>query len=410
MKNQLQGTINLPGSKSESNRALMIAAYGGFPLEADNLSDAHDTVLLKALLENQCATKSKEEVVVDCEDAGTVARFLMTYLANKPGTWLLTGTERLCQRPVAPLIDALRQLGADITCLKEPGCLPVRIHGKQLEGGGVELDTSLSSQFASSLLLASPTWKKGLRLSMKGNPVSEPYLAMTIEMMHHFGVRVDARGQTLTIAPQRYKSCRFSIEADWSAASYWYEMMALSEGGCLLLKGLAANSIQGDSVAVEMFGKLGVSTVFKTDGVLVSKVKNLESQCDEFLEFDFNSAPDLFPSIFVTCIVLNIKAVFKGISTLSKKESNRINALITELSKIYTFINIVTDYRIIIEKSSLKINYLDIKEVVFNTYEDHRVAMSLAALCPRFGTITVDKPLVVNKSYPAFWNEISSVK
>lgn len=407
MNKQLQGTVNLPGSKSESNRALMIAAYGGFPLQVENLSEAHDTVLLQTLLENECAMATSNEVVVDCEDAGTVARFMMTYLANKPGEWLLTGTERLCQRPVAPLIDALRQLGADITCIKEHGCLPVRIHGKQIAGGRAELDTSLSSQFASSLLLASPTWKDGLHLVMKGDPVSEPYLAMTIEMMRHFGICVEVKGQTITVASQRYKSCRFSIEADWSAASYWYEMMALSDGGCLLLKGLVPNSIQGDSVVAEMFGKLGVNTRYKSDGILVSKVKNTQAQSLEPFEFDFNSAPDLFPSVFVTCVVLNISAIFKGIATLSKKESDRINALVTELSKIYTFINIVSDYKIIIEKSSLKINKLNIKEVVFNTYQDHRIAMSIAAMRPQFGNVTVDVPSVVNKSYPTFWNELN---
>lgn len=401
------GTIQLPGSKSESNRALMMAAYGGFPLEVDNLSEAYDTVLLKTLLEQQCAVALPNEVVVDCKDGGTVARFLMTYLAGKPGNWLLTGTRRLCQRPMAPLVDALRQLGADITCIESPGCLPARIHGKHLEGGCAELDISLSSQFASSLLLAAPTWEKGLQLSMKGNPVSEPYLAMTVEMMRHFGIHVDVQDSNITIDAQQYQPRRFSVEADWSAASYWYEMMALGKGGSLLLKGLAPKSIQGDSVVAEMFRKLGVDTQFVTEGALVSKTGNAPSYSKEPVVFDFHSTPDLFPSVFVTCVALNHYAVFKGIATLSKKESDRINSLITELYSIYTFINIVSYDEVVIYNSSINVNAFDINKIVFNTYQDHRIAMSVAALQPLFGRLTMDDPSVVNKSYPTFWEEFN---
>ena len=193
---RLQGTLSLPGSKSESNRALMIAAYGGFPLEVDNLSEAHDTVLLKALLEHPSPQ-------VDCEDAGTVARFLMTYLAGKPGTWTLTGTKRLCERPMAPLVDALRQLGADIA----GDGLPLKIVGRPLKGGAVTLDASLSSQFASSLLMAAPTWENGLELTLTGDPVSMPYLEMTVKMMEYYGVRVIWEGNTITVPHQSYQLC-----------------------------------------------------------------------------------------------------------------------------------------------------------------------------------------------------------
>lgn len=366
MKKTLHGTVNLPGSKSESNRALMIAAYGGFPLEADNLSAANDTVLLKTLL-NQTPT------TVDCQDAGTVARFLLTYLANKPGTWLLTGTERLRQRPMAPLIDALRQLNAVITS----DTLPVAIQGRKLDGGHVNLDASQSSQFASSLIMAAPTWEQGLKLSLTGNPVSMPYLEMTIKMMEHFGVHVDRNGNEITVAHQSYQPRPFSVSADWSAASYWYEMMALSDVGELLLKGLKADSLQGDAIVAQWFKPLGVITSFEPEGARLTKGPvDLQN-----LVFDFTNTPDLYPAVYATCVALHLDAVFKGTETLSNKESDRLKALQTELSHLG-------------------------EDRVFRTYGDHRIAMALASLWPIFGPVAVNDPLTVNKSYPGFWDDI----
>ena len=401
MTKPLQGTVDLPGSKSESNRALMIAAYGGFPLEAKNLSEAHDTVLLQALLEQVNSPNTTEPVVVDCEDAGTVARFMMTYLAGKPGTWVLTGTERLCQRPMAPLVDALRQLGAEIDTV----ALPAVIHGKELGGGAVTLDASQSSQFASSLLMAAPTWKDGLRLRLNGNPVSMPYLEMTVKMMEHFGAHVMRNANEIVVAPQPYRSRLFEVSSDWSAASYWYEMMALDDGGELLLKGLKSDSLQGDSAAVEMFSKLGVKSEFVETGVLISRLPQEKTTHLQPVVFDFKNVPDLFPAIFVTCVVLHINSVFNSISTLYNKESDRINSLFIELRKLYTFINIVSDDSIIIKEISLTGNWYNNKNVFFNTYHDHRIAMALASLGRKFKNVTVDNHDVVNKSYPGFWRQ-----
>lgn len=407
MNKPLQGTIQLPWSKSESNRALMIAAYGGFPLEVDHLSDAHDTVLLKGLLDHIHALSSNGEILVDCEDGGAVARFLMTYLAGKPGIWLLTGNDRLCQRPMAPLIESLRQLGADVVCTKTEGFLPVKIRGNRLSGGRGELDATQSSQFASSLLMAAPTWENGLRLVLKGKPVSEPYLDMTLAMMECCGIRVVRDGQEIVISHQQYHSRKYEVSADWSAASFWYELVALSDRGELFLNGLMGNSLQGDSAVVGMFSKLGVKTVFEDNGVCIIKDKSASLQSTEPIVFDFIDTPDLFPPVFVTCIALNIVSVFKGISILLTKESDRINSLITELSKIYTFINIVSDDEIVIEKSTITVDLNDIRNIVFNTHNDHRIAMSLVALRPRLGMIIVDNTSVVNKSYPTFWNELA---
>lgn len=375
MSKPLRGTVNLPGSKSESNRALMIAAYGGFPLEADNLSEANDTQLLKKLLSlpSLRGASATKQSIIDCEDAGTVARFMLTYLADKPGTWLLTGTKRLCERPMAPLIDALEQLGANITEKQ----LPLKVIGSNVKGGPVTLDASQSSQFASSLLLAAPTWEHGLQLTLTGEPVSMPYLEMTIAMMAHFGVKVTRSGNTITVPHQSYQSRPFAVSADWSAASYWYEMMALSDGGNLLLKGLKADSLQGDAVVAEWFKPFGVVTTFEPEGARLTKLPADPHD----LVFDFTHAPDLFPAVCATCAALGVDAVFKGTATLSAKESDRLNALKAELSHLG-------------------------ENRVFRTYGDHRIAMALAALWPRFGPVQVDNPSVVNKSYPNFWNEL----
>lgn len=405
MNRLLKGTITLPGSKSESNRALMIAAYGGFPLEVDGLSDAHDTVLLKNLLSATSlrAQRSNPLVVerVDCEDAGTVARFMLTYLAGRPGTWTLTGTKRLCERPMAPLIDALRQLGADIV----GDGLPLKIVGKPLKGGAVTVDASLSSQFASSLLMAAPTWEQGLRLTLTGKPVSMPYLEMTVKMMEYYGVRVIWEGNTITVPHQSYQSRPFKVDADWSAASYWYEMLALSEGGTLLLKGLKPDSLQGDSRVADFFKPLGVRTEYADEGVSIMS-EGVLPPIAKLLEFDVSDTPDVFPSILVSCVVLHIEAVFHGISTLFLKESDRVNSLIVELLKLYTFINIIDDNRLIIRKSSFKGDQVNGTNLFFSTFGDHRLAMALAGLKVRFEKVALDCPNAVNKSYPTFWDDV----
>jgi 3-phosphoshikimate 1-carboxyvinyltransferase len=387
----------------------MIAAYGGFSLEVDNLSNAHDTVLLEALLDKVNGTASNEPVTVDCEDAGTVSRFMMTYLACKLGTWLLTGTERLKQRPMVPLINALRQLGADITCLDDEGYLPLRICGKTIQGGFVEMDVSQSSQFVTSLLLAAPTWENGLRLRLETKPVSEPYIQMTVSMMRHFGIDVEWEGSEIIVRHQSYQPRRFVVSADWSSASYWYEMMALSEGGNLFLKGLREDPAQGDSKVAEIYKVFGVQTVFEKQGTRITKNETMPDFGDNPLVFNFNDAPDLFPAVFVTCVALHCDAVFKGITTLKLKESDRINCLITELSKYYTFINIFNNNEIVIRKSSLSDININKEKVIFNTYNDHRIAMALAGLLMRFEQSVFDYPDAVSKSYPDFWKNLEAL-
>lgn len=393
MKKLLQGTVNLPGSKSESNRALMIAAYGGFPPQVENLSEAHDTELLKKLLRQVDAFSS-----INCEDAGTVARFLMTFLAGKPGVWTITGTKRLCERPMAPLIDALRQLGAGI----EGDSLPLKIIGKPLKGGHVTLDASQSSQFVSSLLLAAPMWDQGLELDLIGEQTSLPYIDMTLSMMRHFGADAICDGRHLVVRPKPYQARAFEVSPDWSAASYWYEMMALGDGGEVLLKGLKSNSLQGDAIVADWFRQLGVITSFDDRGACLTKVKVDPRE----LVFDVTNTPDLFPALFVTCVAKYYRARFQGISNLSKKESNRVDSLISELSKIYTFINILMGDEIVIDPSLFKNDIGNNNKVLFYTYQDHRIAMSLAPLSMRIGQVSFDDITVVTKSYPTFWDDV----
>ena len=395
MNKLLQGTVNLPGSKSESNRALMIAAYGGFHTQVENLSEAHDTELLKKLLRQVDASSS-----INCEDAGTVAHFLMTYLAGKPGIWTLTGTKRLCERPMAPLIDALRHLGAGI----EGDSLPLKIIGKPLKGGHVTLDASQSSQFVSSLLLAAPMWKKGLELDLVGELASLPYIDMTLSMMRHFGADAIRNGRHLVVRSKPYQARAFEVSPDWSAASYWYEMMALCDGGELLLRGLKANSLQGDAIVADWFRQLGVATSFDDGGARLTKVKVDPQE----LVFDVTNTPDLFPAIFVTCVAMHYRARFLGIRNLSIKESNRIDSLIFELSKFYKFNNILNSDEIVINKYIITKDIINNNKVLFNTYHDHRIAMALAPLKLLFDQVCFDDASVVTKSYPTFWEDMKN--
>lgn len=407
MKDSLHGAVSLPGSKSESNRALMIAAYGGFSAAIGNLSKAHDTVLLQTLLRKVVDSQGPATVQLDGEDAGTVVRFLLPFLSGREGIWLLTGSERMRQRPIGPLVDSLRQLGAEITCLNQEGYLPVRITGKPLAGGRVDIDASQSSQFVTALLLAAPMWEKGLVLKLVGDIASQPYIGMTVAMMEHFGARVLCEGRTITVLPQAYQHIPFVVSADWSAASYWYELAALGRDSSILLKGLKRPSLQGDAVVADWYESLGVHTADEACGVRLTKgEEKAPGAGDAPLAFDFKDSPDLFPAVLVTCVALHRPAVFTGIKNLSLKESDRVTSLVTELNKLYTFINIIGGDEIRIEKSLLLDDFHNGNAVVFNTYHDHRIAMALAPLTLLFPSVSLDHPEVVAKSYPGYWGEI----
>lgn len=386
--------IQLPASKSESNRALMIASYGGFVADIQNLSDSDDTLLLKQILEHV-----DELEIIDARDCGTAARFLLTYLACREGSWLLTGAERMRQRPMQELIASLRKLGADIRCVEQEGFLPVRINGKPLRGGNAVMEVSKSSQFASSLLLAAPMWSDGLLLELQGQLNSLPYIDMTINMMRHFGASVVRTGRLIRVAPEPYRPKAFAVESDWSAASYWFEIAALSDDCDILLKNINIDSLQGDAKMIEFAESLGVCAAAEDHDL---RLKKMPLQGKPIL-FDFSDTPDLFPTVVATCVGLGIGGRFMGIRNLTIKESDRVEAMTTELRKIGAqFCRLSTDELVLTASS---INSCDDKNLIFNTYNDHRIAMALAPLQMKIGRVEFDHPEVVGKSYPHFWDD-----
>jgi len=382
---KLQCDITLPASKSESNRALMIASYGGFAPDFQNLSDSKDTLCLaNALREIQLGN-----TLIDIADCGTAARFLTTYLACYEGDWLLTGTERMKQRPMVPLVEALRGLGADIQYVEKENRLPLQIIGKPISGGKATIVMSQSSQFASSLLLAAPMWPQGLEMELVGELTSLPYLEMTLTMMRHFDAKIEQRDRMIKVFPKHYQSMDFEIEADWSAASYWYEMAAFCEECEIRLHGLVGpstlrqaqgsgtSSLQGDVVIVDWMRQLGVGT-FVEDKAIVLRKLPFEKRP---LCFDFSAHPDLYPTIAATCAGLGVEARFLGLDNLHLKESDRVEAMQTELAK------------------------LSHHSVHFCAHNDHRIVLALAPLSMLVGPVHFDHPEVVEKSYPKFWGD-----
>lgn len=395
---KLQCDITLPASKSESNRALMIAAYGGFEPVFQNLSDSKDTLVIKKTLSRlpfmsflygfvrwRESLKGKQQTI-DIADCGTAARFLATYLACHEGEWLLTGTQRMHHRPMAPLVEALRALGADIQYVEQEGFLPLRVIGKPLAGGKTTLDMTQSSQFASSLVMAAPMFPNGIELDLIGDPSSLPYLDMTLSMMCHFSAHAERQGRRVVVQPKHYQAKPFVIEPDWTAASYWYEMAAFSEECEIRLKGLGGPStgsgtacLQGDVIIAEWMNQLGVGTFAEGEDLVLRKIPFEKRP----LHFDFSQHPDLYPTMAATCAGLHMEAHFTGLDNLTLKESDRVEAMQTELSK------------------------LGQQPLRFCAHNDHRIAMALAPLSLLFGPATFDHPEVVEKSYPNFWKYTS---
>lgn len=388
--------IQLPASKSESNRALTIAAYGGFAPDFQNLSESSDTQLLKHIFEDL----GKNEAV-DVRDCGTAARFMLTFLACHEGRWLLTGTERMQQRPMQDLLVVLRKLNADIQCVEKDGFLPVRIVGKPLNGDKITVDVTRSSQFASSLLLAAPMWPNGLELELEGELNSLPYIDMTISMMRHFGADVERKNRAVFVKPKPYCPTTFVVEPDWSAASYWYEIAALSEDCDIFLKNLSLQSLQGDAKVANMAELLGVQTIVEKNGLRLKKLPHASTN----LSFDFSDTPDLFPAVVVACAGLGREARFTGVKNLSVKESDRVEAISKELSKIGVHFERVSENELWLKPSDLQ--NVSCKTLKFNSYNDHRIAMALAPLGLIFSSIEVDQPEVVVKSYPGFWSDFA---
>ena len=412
------GEVCLPASKSESNRVLMIAAYGGFELDFQNLSESKDTQTLLDVLRGLPPTDSiatpptylRNDIggnprIIDIADCGTAARFLTTFLACRSGRWLLTGTERMKQRPMAPLVDALRVLGAEIQYVENEGCLPLRITGKPLSGGMVSIDMTQSSQFASSLLLAAPMFSQGLELELLGSLSSLPYLDMTLAMMRHFSARAERQSKKVVVESQPYQRQLFTIEPDWTAASYWYEMAALSEECEMKLRSLSLSKgrlyYQGDSIIAEWMKSLGVKTITDGDSLVLRKI-SFEKQP---LHFDFSATPDVFPTMAATCAGLQLEAHFTGIANLTLKESDRVEAMRVELEKIGTKLEYVSENELVLMPSAQLPFFEKTHPLCFASHNDHRIVMALAPFSLLFGEVFFDHPEVVIKSYPDFWKD-----
>lgn len=396
-------TIQLAGSKSISNRLLILNEVLNLNLALENNSTSEDTFLLQSAL---MQIKNKKGGTVDIHHAGTDMRFLTALLATKEGDWILTGSDRMKQRPIGELVNALRSLGADISYLEKENFPPLKIIGKKLKGGQLEIDGSISSQFTSALLLISPTFEDGLELTLKNEIVSWPYILMTLDLLSQFGLRVSTVLNTINISPTRNTKHEainnpFSIESDWSAASYWYSIVALSKNAEITLTGLNKSSSQGDSVLPIIYEELGVSSQFTNEGLLLTKNSNVSTQ----FEYDFTNCPDLAQTVAVTCFGLGIKANLKGLKTLKIKETDRIVALKTELEKFGANVEINSDSLTILETRNKKPETRN----PINTYNDHRMAMSFAPLALAFGPLDIQNPEVVSKSYTLFWEDLKSV-
>ncbi len=395
----LIGTIHLDGSKSISNRLLIIQALSDQEFAISKLASADDTQLLKKVL------REKGEVY-DVHHAGTSYRFLTSYLCLQEGHQVLTGSERMKERPIGPLVDALKTLGAEIEYLEKEGYPPLRIGEAKWETKEevLEIDATISSQFISSLLLIAPKLPNGLRLRLKGELVSRPYLSMTLELMREFGIDYSWEEDIIQIVNQDYAGKDYTVEADWSAASYYFNLVSLVPGSRVVLQGLKETSIQGDSAIVDMMKKLGVDARWEAGNWLL---EHSEERTGNY-EYNFILQPDLAQSIAVCLAGHGINGLFTGLQTLKVKETDRIKALQQELQKVQVYLSLLPSK---FSKKSSDEMYLQEGKAsseappIFATYRDHRMAMSFACLSAIMD-IEIEKPMVVSKSYPRFYEDL----
>lgn len=390
------GDITLDGSKSISNRVLLIHALCKDEFSIDRLSTSKDTKTLEALLK-------LTEGTYDAGAAGTTFRFMTAYLALQPGTQILTGSERMKQRPVGVLVEALNELGADIRFLDKPGYPPLSIGpGKFGAVNELRIPANISSQFISALLMIAPVLPNGLILHLEGAIVSRPYIQMTLSLMKRFGVDAQWIDSTIKIQKQSYQAKDFVVEADWSAASYYYALAAFSDNLHLHLGGLFKNSLQGDSILAEMMIQFGIETEYLADGLILTKGK--ASSVDSF-NWNFIKCPDIAQTLAVVCGGLGIDGSFTGLSTLKIKETDRVQALENELKKVaVNFVETETRQGVSCQMDGKA----KVDSPVFSTYEDHRMAMAFAPLA-MFGTVNIEEPMVVVKSYPNFYEDLKKL-
>jgi 3-phosphoshikimate 1-carboxyvinyltransferase len=385
-------SIPLPSSKSESNRALVIDALTEGKNKLSNLAEARDTQTMIRLLETNPA-------VFDVLDAGTTMRFLTAFAAATNQQKIMTGTTRMCERPIGILVDALRSLGADIHYLGVEGYPPLALRGlPQQLTDRIRIRGDVSSQYISALLMIAPVLPLGLTLELEGKVGSRTYIQMTLDLMAQFGIVYHWEGNEIQVTPHPYRPSQFAVESDWSGASYWFSLLACADSGSIFLEGLKEKSLQGDAAIVDIMSHLGIKSSFQPGGVLLEKqaVTGLKS-------WDFSDCPDLAQTVAVTCAILGQNTVFTGLESLRIKETDRIHALQQELGKFNAELREINPHTFqVIPSVTMP------RSVLIETYDDHRMAMAFMPLLTKT-SVTIADPEVVNKSYPSFWKQVGSV-
>lgn len=384
--------ITITGSKSESNRLLLLQAL--YPeLEITNISNSDDSLVMQEVLASNKST-------VDVHHAGTAMRFLTAYFASKNGRELvLTGSARMKERPIAVLVDALQQLGADISYTETHGCPPLKIKGKTLLKDKVTLKANVSSQYISALLLVASRLENGLELTLEGDITSIPYINMTLDLLNQIGVETSFENQKIVVSPKTdaLKTQHLTVESDWSSASYFYSIIALSPKNTQIeLTSYKEESLQGDAVLAKLYTSFGVETRFENGVLILKKIGTVSS---DSIVFDLNNSPDIAQTIAVTCLGLGVGCHLTGLHTLKIKETDRLVALQNELSKLGGVVDITEDSLTLHNTSSLNEN------ISIATYNDHRMAMAFAPLALQV-PITIEDYKVVSKSYPTFWEDL----
>tara|TARA_R110002096_G_scaffold192564_2_gene374220 strand:- start:50491 stop:51741 length:1251 start_codon:yes stop_codon:yes gene_type:complete len=391
---EIAGQLTIAGSKSESNRLLILKKLYAPNIEIQGLSNSRDTqIMINAL--------NSTSEIIDVEDAGTAMRFLLAYFAmSSQNVIVLKGSPRMHQRPIGILVEVLQKLGAKIEYLGSQNFPPLKIYASQLNADEIEIDSGVSSQFVSALMMIGPKLPNGLKIKLRGHTVSKPYINLSAQLMNKMGLAVEIEEEQIILKKEKESLLKnISVEADWSSASYWFLMASLCEKAKIELKGFQKQSLQGDSVIREIFLKLGVKSTFQDASLLLEKS---ETSLPQMLNFKLIDSPDLAQTLVVSMAALGIKGKISGLQTLKIKETDRLLALKTELEKTGAIIGIGDDY-LEIEKG---ISHL--KDIVFETWSDHRMAMSLASLA-LYSPISIKNPEVVNKSYPHFWEDMKKM-
>jgi 3-phosphoshikimate 1-carboxyvinyltransferase len=390
---ELIGKVKLPASKSISNRLLILNKLSKKPGKLSNLSESDDTRVLMNFLET-------EENNINIGHAGTAMRFLTAFLSIQEGSHHLTGSDRMLKRPIKELVDALIRMGASISYLGEEGYPPLSIHGRSLEGGDIDIDSSISSQYISALMMIGPVLRNGLMINLENEMVSSSYINLTREIMLELGIPVEYSGKTIQIPYHEFDGKDITIEADWSAASYWFAMAAMADRVELEINGLTKQSCQGDAILPNLFAGLGVTTEYIPHGIMLKRAKRKIHE----LRYDFRNNPDLVQTMVVVCGMLDLPFQFSGTQTLKIKETDRIIALQQEMARLGIILEVDPEGTWIRWKGKKRAKRGPSPAI--KTYQDHRMAMAFAPVAMKVPGLIIEEPEVVHKSYPRFWEDL----